>query len=186
MKTRPPSRRLYNEGEGRQSQGPDRREGDLGRLGASVRAASAGASMREDGGEPSENAVPNSGQLLASTDLDSLAAALAPRLATLLRAALGAQGAAGPQRYVDAATVAALFGVERSWVYAHKDELGVLRVGSGRRARLRFDVSRVAAALERRELDAVMPGRGGRSGPRPRRRRATSGDGAVKLIPYDA
>ena len=68
----------------------------------------------------------------------------APRLATLLQAALGAQGAAGPQRYVDAATVAALFGVERDWVYAHKNELGALRLGSGRRARLRFDMSRVA------------------------------------------
>ncbi len=71
-------------------------------------------------------------------------------------------------------------------MYAHKDELGVLRLGSGRRARLRFDVSRVAAALERCEPDALMPGRGGRSGPRPRRRRATSGDEAVELIPYDA
>jgi hypothetical protein len=42
-------------------------------------------------------------------------------------------------RLVDAATVAAVFGVERDWVYAHAHELGVIRLG-GDRGRLRFDL----------------------------------------------
>jgi hypothetical protein len=42
------------------------------------------------------------------------------------------------RRYVDAATLAAEFGVERDWVYAHAEELGALRLG-GPKGRLRFD-----------------------------------------------
>ena len=38
-----------------------------------------------------------------------------------------------------AAEVAASFGVDRSWVYAHAGELGVVRIGHGPRPRLRFD-----------------------------------------------
>jgi len=41
-------------------------------------------------------------------------------------------------RFVDAATVARLLGVERDWVYEHADQLGGIRLG-GPRGRLRFD-----------------------------------------------
>jgi hypothetical protein len=44
------------------------------------------------------------------------------------------------RRLVDAATLAAELGVERSWVYAHRAELGAIQLGSGSKPRLRFDV----------------------------------------------
>jgi hypothetical protein len=38
-----------------------------------------------------------------------------------------------------AAQVAARFNVDRGWVYAHAEQLGVVRLGDGPRPRLRFD-----------------------------------------------
>ena len=46
---------------------------------------------------------------------------------------------------VDAAAVARLLGVSRATVYAKADELGAIRVGNGKRARLRFDPARIVA-----------------------------------------
>lgn len=43
--------------------------------------------------------------------------------------------------------VAARFNVQRSWVYAHADELGVVRLGRGPKPRLRFDPAVVAQLL---------------------------------------
>jgi len=50
-------------------------------------------------------------------------------------------------RLLTAQQVAARFNVERSWVYAHAEELGVVRLGSGPRPRLRFDAAVVAVRL---------------------------------------
>jgi len=72
--------------------------------------------------------------------------AIAQRVAALLTGE--------PTRYLDAAGIAARFGVGRSWVYEHKDELGGVRLGRGPKARLRFDVRHVEAVLE------VQRGRG--------------------------
>jgi hypothetical protein len=47
-------------------------------------------------------------------------------------------GVAGP--LVDAATLGRELGVSRQFVYDHAEELGVIRLGSGRRPRLRFDL----------------------------------------------
>ncbi len=44
------------------------------------------------------------------------------------------------RRLVDAATLAAELGVERSWVYAHRAKLGAIQLGAGSKPRLRFDV----------------------------------------------
>ncbi len=44
------------------------------------------------------------------------------------------------RRLVDAATLAAELGVERSWVYTHRAELGAIQLGAGSKPRLRFDV----------------------------------------------
>jgi hypothetical protein len=110
-------------------------------------------------GDASPRPDERSAGVLAPADIEAIIEALAPCLASLLRDSV----LEGPQRYVDAAAVAALFGVERDWVYAHKDELGALRLGTGRRARLRFDLTRVAAALERRD-----GGNGPTPAPRPR------------------
>lgn len=62
--------------------------------------------------------------------------------------------------YLDAAGIAARFGVGRSWVYAHKNELGAVRLGRGPKARLRFDLRRVEALLgDERRLHAQPRGR---------------------------
>jgi hypothetical protein len=54
----------------------------------------------------------------------------------------------------------------KSWVYAHADELGVIRLGEGEKARLRFDPERVARAVggppsERGDRRAGRPGKHG-------------------------
>jgi hypothetical protein len=41
---------------------------------------------------------------------------------------------------VDARRLAGEFGVDRSWIYAHADELGAIRLGDGSKPRLRFDL----------------------------------------------
>ena len=54
-----------------------------------------------------------------------------------------------------AGQVATKLGVDRSWVYAHASELGVVRLGNGPRPRLRFDPALIAQRMV------------GRSGPTP-------------------
>jgi hypothetical protein len=43
------------------------------------------------------------------------------------------------RQLVDAATLAAELGVDRSWVYSHSGELGAVKLGTGSKPRLRFD-----------------------------------------------
>lgn len=49
-----------------------------------------------------------------------------------------------------AGEVAERYGVSLSWVYANKVRLGAVLLGDGPRARLRFDLERVAEAIEGR------------------------------------
>ena len=57
---------------------------------------------------------------------------------------------------VDAATVARVLGVERDWVYRRAARLGARRLGSGQRARLRFELD---LAVERaRSMTASLAG----------------------------
>ena len=69
---------------------------------------------------------------------------------------------------VDAAAVARLLGVSRATVYAKADELGAIRIGNGKRARLRFDPARIVAGQPRGEpgIRTTTPRR------RPSRRRS--------------
>jgi hypothetical protein len=60
-------------------------------------------------------------------------------------------------RLLSAAQVATRWGIERSWVYEHADDLGVRRLGTGVRPRLRFDPARVAAYIERPDPAATAP-----------------------------
>jgi hypothetical protein len=64
-------------------------------------------------------------------------------LAREVAAVLGHSGDA----LLTAQQVAARFNVDRSWVYAHADELGVVRLGDGPRPRLRFHAAVVAQRL---------------------------------------
>jgi hypothetical protein len=50
-------------------------------------------------------------------------------------------------RLVDAASVAALFGVDRGWVYEHAEQLGAVRLGDGARPRLRFELETARGAF---------------------------------------
>jgi hypothetical protein len=49
---------------------------------------------------------------------------------------------------VGAGELAGLLGVSAAYVYGHATELGAIRLGSGRRARIRFDVDLARRALE--------------------------------------
>jgi hypothetical protein len=83
-------------------------------------------------------------------------------------------------RYVDAAQVAEVLGVERDWVYAHAHRLGALRLG-GPNGRLRFDLQQVQRAL------AATPAPGPRRPAlRPRRQRASATKAGLELLPYQS
>lgn len=84
--------------------------------------------------------------------------AIAHRVAELIGPARDA-----PVRYVDAAALARVLGVEREWVYAHASELGAIRLG-GPHGRLRFDLDHVRRVLGAEPTGAVA----GRLPARPR------------------
>lgn len=96
---------------------------------------------------------------------------IAQRVAELLEERRGASG----EGLVDAGGLARHLGVTRAWVYQHADDLGAVRIGSGPRARLRFDVNGAQEALGAtgrlpssppRTAKTRMPGRtGGGSAP---------------------
>lgn len=81
------------------------------------------------------------------------------------------------------AVVAARLGVSRDFVYRHADELGAIRLGSGPKAHLRFDLAdaerRLASCTAGRESAAGDPAVHAPS--RPRRRRASGT--RVELLP---
>lgn len=94
---------------------------------------------------------------LASLDAASVEA-VARRVAELLREPAQAPL---PQRLVDAKTLAAELGVDRSWVYAHRDELSHVRLGAGSKGRLRFDLQAARQALAKQQtagLETRAPG----------------------------
>jgi|GEM_PF-6166708 hypothetical protein len=91
--------------------------------------------------------------------------AVALRVVQLMRSG----DAANDRRLVSAATLAGELGVDRSWVYAHRDELGVVRLGSGSKPRLRFDVQAARAALARVRDDPSAFGSAGSMDPFPRK-----------------
>lgn len=69
---------------------------------------------------------------------------------------------------LDTPAVARLLGVSEEWVREHAAELGAMRVGDGPRGALRFESTRVRAALDRRRLDRPRSHQRRRAG-RPRR-----------------
>lgn len=84
------------------------------------------------------------GRVLTQDDVDAIAQATAERLARFV-------APHGPTfALVDARQLAAELGVSVDFVYAHATELGGLRLGSGPKARIRFDLDRARRALEQR------------------------------------
>jgi hypothetical protein len=83
--------------------------------------------------------------------------AVANRVVELLRGSVATGSRLNsPNQLVDAATVARLLGVSRATVYANADQLGAIRLGSGKRARLRFDPTRLAITDPRGELGGAV------------------------------
>ena len=82
--------------------------------------------------------------------------AIAERVLSLLRDEL----LHTPARLVDATALAQALGVDRTWVYAHAEELHAVRLG-GDHGRLRFDIEQVIRSLngERPSLQAARPAR---------------------------
>lgn len=84
---------------------------------------------------------------------------------------------------VDAAELALVLGVSRGWVYENADRLAAVRLGSGPRARLRFDparaVERLSACTTSRRPDQPEPSQPSRSRSQPSRSSGTN----VELLP---
>jgi hypothetical protein len=106
-------------------------------------------------------------------ETEALAAAIAPIVALeVAREVIGRIGAKRERELLDASELARVLGVERDWIYEHQDQLGAIRLGNGRRPRLRFELTRAVEAL-----DELAAARGQRLGgvqagvPVPRRRR---------------
>lgn len=80
--------------------------------------------------------------MTAAVHLDDASVnAVAERVVQLLRAeAIGCE-------LIDAAEVARRFSLSRDYVYEHADDLGAVRLGSGPKARLRFDPAKIAERL---------------------------------------
>jgi hypothetical protein len=76
---------------------------------------------------------------------------------------------------VDAATLGRELGVSRQFVYDHAEELGVLRLGSGRRPRLRFDLE-VAKRSWRQRFTGTTSTAASAQAARARSRRASRSD----------
>jgi hypothetical protein len=106
-------------------------------------------------------------------EMEALAAAIAPIVALeVAREVIGRIGAKQEREFLDASELARVLAVERDWIYEHQDQLGAIRLGDGRRPRLRFELTRAVEAL-----DALPAARGVRLAdvhqgvPVPRRRR---------------
>ena len=104
---------------------------------------------------------------LTRAEVEAIAESVVERISELIRPRLWLG-------LVDAADVARRLGVRESWVYGHADELGAIRLGDGEKARLRFDLERVAHAIGAADAEPTRPKPG-----RPRRHGLPAG---VRLI----
>jgi hypothetical protein len=104
---------------------------------------------KSSGGAASTDLESEPGTLLTSRDVEAIAEATARKLMELVRE---------PGRIfalVDARELAEGLGVSLDYVYAHARELGAMRLGSGPKARIRFDLDRARQALELRSSGAA-------------------------------
>jgi hypothetical protein len=92
-----------------------------------------------------------SDRILTASDVDAIADAIAQKIGEIVGARPTTFG------LVDARELAEELGVSIDYVYAHAAELGAMRLGSGPKARIRFDLDRA-----RQILEAQPRGPGGR------------------------
>jgi hypothetical protein len=103
--------------------------------------------------------------------------AVARRVVELLREE-GVVSRDGP-RLLTVAAVSQEFGVSTDWVYANARPLGEIRLGSGPRARLRFDRATIADRIAKVASHAAR----NRSSQRGKRRRGTRDGADGDLLP---
>jgi hypothetical protein len=100
--------------------------------------------------------------------------ALAERVVQLLRESEPADERQPEGELIDAVAVARRLGISRATVYANAAQLGAIRLGTGKRARLRFDPARLPSRPP--EKTTTAPSR--------RRRRGSGSPGSdVELLP---
>jgi len=85
--------------------------------------------------------------------------------------------------FVDAQAVADYLGVTRSYIYEHAVELGARRLGTGPKARLRFSLEDVEAAVSCSQSRGPVEAEIGTATPSRRRRRQSDSGTSVPLLP---
>jgi hypothetical protein len=98
-----------------------------------------------------------SDRILTASDVEAIVEATALKVVEIVDARSTTFG------LVDARELAKELGVSIDYVYAHAAELGAMRLGSGPKARIRFDLDEARQALESRRRRP-----GGRGRPRAR------------------
>lgn len=94
------------------------------------------------GGDEASRAV-SLDRTLTAGDVEAIADAVLQKIVEIVGARPATFG------FVDARELADELGVSIDYVYAHAGELGAMRLGSGPKARIRFDLDRARQALER-------------------------------------
>ncbi|HMJ72844.1 MAG TPA: hypothetical protein VK471_05695 [Solirubrobacterales bacterium] len=98
-------------------------------------------------GQDQRQGVPVYEVKLTSSEIDAVVSRVAELLQSR-RTARPTRPRPRPRpRLMTAAEVARWCGVERSWVYAHAEELGARKIGIGERPRLRFDPEEVSERI---------------------------------------
>ena len=85
-----------------------------------------------------------SDRILTASDVEAIVEAIARKVVEIVDARSTTFG------LVDARELAEELGVSIDYVYAHAAELGAMRLGSGPKARIRFDLDGARQALEAR------------------------------------
>lgn len=99
------------------------------------------------------------GGTLTERDVEAIADATARKVLDAVREPAKVFGLVGARELAEA------LGVSLHYVYAHAIELGAMRLGSGPKARIRFDLDKARRALEERSTRSTAPGRHRRRGP---------------------
>lgn len=110
-------------------------------------------------------------------DVHAIAEAIADVLAE--RGLVVYAGPGASARVLNAREVSQLLGRSAPWVYAHATELGAIRMGSGPKARIGFDLARIEQWKRDNQVRPAEPRKAARRRPRRNSSRATN------LIPYD-
>jgi hypothetical protein len=87
---------------------------------------------------------PDRALTLSAGDVEAIAEATARKLADLVGERGRTYGLVGPRELAEG------LGVSLDYVYAHATELGAMRLGSGPKARIRFDLDGARRTLEAR------------------------------------